>query len=32
MKFTAKELFDLLNDQDECSWIEAKAEAKVRIL
>ena len=24
MKFTAKELFDLLNYQDECSWIEAK--------
>jgi len=24
MKYTAQELFELLNDQDECPWIEAK--------
>ena len=24
MKYTAKELFELLNEQDECPWIEAK--------
>ena len=22
--YTAQELFDILNDQDECDWIEAK--------
>ena len=24
MNYTAKELFEILNDQDECPWIEAK--------
>jgi hypothetical protein len=25
MKHTAQELFDILNEQDECIWIEAKS-------
>lgn len=24
MGYTAQELFEILNDQDECPWIEAK--------
>lgn len=31
MNYSAQEIFDILNEQDECTWIEAKGAVRVLI-